>query len=343
MMKIHGGNIYQNKEMLDFSANINPLGMPDAVRRAILVAAGDCVHYPDPHCTALTQCISGFEQIPPAQIVCGNGAADLIYRISHAFQPKHALICAPTFSEYAFALREAGCSVAEYALDPAANFQLDEGFLSAISDETDIVFLCTPNNPTGQLISPELLKKIADQCHEKHTLLISDECFLRFTESPAQYSLRSYWNENCVILNAFTKLYAMPGLRLGYAVCGNELLAEKIRCTGQYWSVSVPAQAAGIAALRETEWIRKTVSYLKAERMFLEELLPAGGVTVYPGSANFMLLKTEPEFGAKMRERRILVRSCSDFHGLSSVHFRIAVRTHDENRMLLAAVREVYG
>lgn len=340
-MKIHGGNIYTNPEMLDFSANINPLGMPDAVRNAIMDSAADCTHYPDPHCTALTQCIAEYEQIAPSQIVCGNGAADLIYRIAHAFRPKHALICAPTFSEYAFALKETECSVTEYPLDPANIFQLDEGILSVISDQTDIVFLCTPNNPTGRLISPELLKKIAEQCLKKHTLLVSDECFLRFTESPAQYSLRPCWNENCIILNAFTKLYAMPGLRLGYAVCGNRSLAERVRGTGQYWSVSVPAQAAGTAALRETDWIAKTVSYVAAERLFLEDILRTCGLTVYPGAANFLLLKADPGFAARMQKHGILVRSCSDFRGLSSAYFRIAVRTHEENRKLLAAVREV--
>ena len=341
MMKIHGGNIYQNPELIDFSANINPLGMPDAVRKAAADSVADCLHYPDPHCTELKQHISVFEHIPASQIVCGNGAADLIYRIVHAFLPKHALICAPTFSEYAFALQETGCAVSEYPLNPSNNFQLDEGFLSAVSPDTDIVFLCTPNNPTGQLISPELLKKISDACRRNHTLLISDECFLRFTDQPELYSLRSYWNENCIILNAFTKLFAMPGLRLGYVLCGAESLAEKLRCTGQYWSVSVPAQAAGIAALRETAWIPKTVSYLAAERLFLEDLLCACGLTVYPGTANFLLLKAKPDFGTEMLKRGILVRSCGDFHGLSSEYFRVAVRTHDENRRLIAAVREV--
>ena len=181
-MRTHGGNIYLSSQMIDFSANINPLGMPDAVRKAVMESAQNCVHYPDPCCTDLTRALAEFEQFPTEQIVCGNGAVDLIYRIAHAFHPRHALLLAPSFSEYAFAMREVGCSVAEYTLNPEQDYQLDDGVLSAITAETDIVFLCTPNNPTGQRIPPELMKQIAERCRETGTYLVSDECFLRFSE-----------------------------------------------------------------------------------------------------------------------------------------------------------------
>lgn len=341
-MRTHGGLFDSSARMLDFSANINPLGMPEAVRKAVVNSVGDCVHYPDPHCTDLIRAISAFEHIASEQIVCGNGAADLIYRIVHALQPKQALIFAPTFSEYAFALHEAGCGISEYALNPSQNYQPDESIISAISDGTDLVFLCTPNNPTGQRIPSDLLKQIAERCRETGTFLVSDECFLRFSENPEQYSLRRFLPEQGLILNAFTKLYAMPGLRLGYVLCGTQALAQKLCGTGQYWSVSVPAQAAGIAALQNPEWIPDTVRYVSAEREYLSAELRKLGITVYDSDANFLLIKAEPCFAEKMEQHGIYVRKCGDFRGLTDAHFRIAVRTHEENLSLITAVTEEY-
>ena len=341
-MKIHGGNIYQYQQMLDFSANINPLGMPDAVRSAVMQSAPAWVCYPDPDCTELTGRLAEAERISPAQIVCGNGAADLIYRIVHAFRPHRAVIPVPAFSEYLFALNGIGCEITEFPLHAAADYSLNEDFLSALSDETDIVFLCTPNNPTGRLIPPELLRRIAEACRKRNILLVCDECFLRFCADAAQYSLRPYLTENCIILNAFTKLYAMPGLRLGYALCGSEQIAGTLRGTGQYWSVSVPAQAAGAAALQIPEWIPESVRYVRDERAFLSDTLRDSGIFVYDGAANFLLMKAPADFADRMERHRILVRRCADFHCLTDEHFRIAVRTHDENLALIAAVREEY-
>ena len=337
-MRTHGGNIYQKQNYLDFSANINPLGMPDAVREAIIRSATECVHYPDPDCTALIHKLSEHESFPAEQIVCGNGAADLICRISYAFRPRHALIPVPTFSEYAFALHETGCRITEYLLDASQNYQLDRGFADALTDEFDIVFLCTPNNPTGQLIQPELLHQITEKCRKHSILLVCDECFLSFCADAARYSLRPYLYENGIILNAFTKLYAIPGIRLGYALCGSAQTAEKLQQTGQFWSVSVPAQSA----LQEHEWIPETVQYVSKERAFLTDALQKAGLYVYDGAANFLLVRAPADFADRMEQHSIMIRRCNGFHGLTDEYFRIAVRTHDENLALISALREVY-
>ena len=341
-MRVHGGNIYQKSEMLDFSANINPLGMPQSVRRAIIESAAECTHYPDPDCTALILKLSEYEYFPGEQIVCGNGAADLIYRIAFAFKPRHALICAPTFSEYAFALQSTGCLISEYMLDSARSFRLDEQILSMITNEIDMVILCTPNNPTGQRIEPDLLKQISECCYQNHVILVCDECFLGFSENAEAYSLHQCFHEYCIILNAFTKLYAMPGLRLGYALCGSVQNAALLQRTGQCWSVSVPAQAAGISALDEKEWIADTVRYVHTEREYLEKALRSLGIFVYESSANFIMIKAPESFADEMEKHGILVRRCDDFHNLDSGHFRIAVRTHTENAALISAINEVY-
>ena len=341
-MRIHGGATYKTTNMLDFSANINPLGIPDDVRKAVICSVSDCVRYPDPHCSELVDALAVYEQFPAAQIVCGNGAADLIDRIARAFRPRRALIPVPTFSEYAYALHAVGCEVRDYPLDPAYSFQLDSGFISALSDDVDIVFLCMPNNPTGQLIEPELLNEIADKCCKYGILLVCDECFLRFFRDALRYSLKQHFHKNCIILNAFTKLYGMPGLRLGYALCGDEQKADCLRKTGQYWSVSVPAQAAGIAALQLTDWVRKTVEYIAEERALLTDSLRDSGIVVYDGSANFLLIQAPSDFAFQMKRNGIIVRTCIDFHGLNDTFFRIAVRTHAENLALISAVRKVY-
>ena len=340
-MRIHGGNIYSESCLLDFSSNINPLGMPDSVRDAIIRSAADCTRYPNPHCTALTEQLAEYEGIPASQIVCGNGAADLIYRIVHALHPKRGLILAPTFSEYRFAMAEAGCEIVEYPLDPDNGFEPDNKLISWISGSLDILFLCNPNNPNGKRFSPDLLKEIEACCARNDVILVSDESFLRFSERAEEYSLLRCLHKNGIVLNAFTKLYGIPGLRLGYTLCGSNELADRIRNTGQFWSVSVPAQAAGIAALHERGWIENTVRYVTAERMFLSDSLKKTGITVYEIDVNFLLLNAPSEFARKLKHRGILLRECADFHGLSDAYFRTAVRTHSENLALISAIHEV--
>lgn len=341
-MRIHGGDIYENTHLLDFSANINPLGMPDAVRDAVISSVHDCTRYPDPHCRALTGAIAEAEAFDAANIVCGNGAADLIWRIVYALRPRNAVVCALCFSEYRAALAAVGCRITEYPLAEADQFRLDARFLGSLTEETDIVFLCTPNNPTGNLTDPELMQKAAQICESKHITLVCDECFLRFCENSAAYSLQRYLNRSCIILQAFTKLYAMPGLRLGYALCGSAETAEILRGTGQYRSVSLPAQAAGIAALREKTWVQRTVRYVAEQRRFLTDALRGTGVTVYDDAANFLLIRAQRDLADKLEMRGIRIRTCADFSGLTDAHFRIAVRTKSENEALISAVREAY-
>ena len=340
-MRMHGGEIHRQSYLLDFSANINPLGMPDSVREAVFHSIEQCGHYPDPQCSVLTKKLSEIESFPASQIVCGNGAADLIYRIVHAIHPKRGLVLAPTFSEYRFAMKEIGCDIKEFILEAASGFQPDESIVSSITDDLDILFLCTPNNPIGKRISPYLLKNISDACIQHNVIFVCDECFLRFTEKAEDYSLRQFMHENCIILNAFTKLYAIPGLRLGYVLCGSERIADQIRNTGQFWSVSVPAQAAGIAALNEPDWISNTVHFVKTERQFLMDSLKKSGFIVFDSDANFILFNAASELAKRLQQRGILIRQCADFHGLTDAYFRIAVRTHNENLALISAIREV--
>ncbi|MBR2284138.1 MAG: aminotransferase class I/II-fold pyridoxal phosphate-dependent enzyme [Ruminococcus sp.] len=339
MIQEHGGNIYKYADVIDFSANINPLGTPHGVIRAVEASAAQIGRYPDPDCTELTKKLSLHENIPAENIVCGNGAADLIYRIAHAYRPKNALIFAPTFGEYRKALTECGCTVREYTLHEERYFIPESDILGDLTADTDIAFLCTPNNPTGQLIPPQLLSDISERCRKNNILLVCDECFLGFAENSERYSLRRCFNGRSIILKAFTKLFAVPGLRIGYAVCGSPDAADSIRKSGQHWSVSIPAQNAGIAALDEADFVNKTVGYVKKERAFLRTELSAPGIRVFPSAANYIMLKAMPGLDDLLLSENILIRNCSSYSGLSGSFYRIAVRTHEENMMLISALR----
>ncbi len=336
----HGGNIYNynDNDIIDFSANINPLGMPMKVREAVMNSAYLWEKYPDPECIALRKILSETEDIPYRNIVTGNGADDLIYRIVHAFKPKKAVICVPTFGEYEKALEETGCTVDSLFLKEENDFCVTADILDMLTPDVDILFLCSPNNPTGQLIPFELLKKISEKCMETNILFVCDECFMGFAENSGTYSLKQYINRNSIILKAFTKLYAMPGLRLGYALCGSENNAEKLQKSGQFWSVSVPAQAAGIAAVKEKKYVCESIGYVKKEREFLGSQLKKYGIKVFPSAANYLLFKGDKQLDDKLIEKGILIRNCANYRGLCDGFYRIAVRTHEENKLLISAI-----
>ena len=340
-MRIHGGDAYGKNVLYDFSANLNPLGMPEQVGRAVASCVSECTRYPDPKSRKLREKLSAYENITFENIVCGNGAADLIFRIVHAFKPEKAVICIPSFSEYRCALEEVKCNITEYQLDESDDFMLNEGILDHLCEDTDMLFLCTPNNPTGKLIPPDLLYRISEKCLEKNIILICDECFMPFTGAADEYSLKNSLNENCIVLKAFTKIFAMPGLRLGYALCGSADTAHKLHNSGQFWSVSVPAEEAGAAALDVKGWNEKTVELVTEERSYLMNELRGCELKVSDGSANFLLFRAREDLAELLLEKGIMIRECSDFRGLGKGYFRTAVRTRKENEILVNAVKEV--
>ena len=339
MKQVHGGYFGDEKQITDFSVNLNPLGMPESVKNAVIAAPESWERYPDPFCTELVKALAEREKIPAERIVCGGGADDLIFRIVHAFRPSKAVIFAPTFGEYARALSENGCSVREHFLHEDMDFLPDETFLDDLTADTDMAFICSPNNPTGQIIPARLLEMTAEKCRRNGIILMCDECFLDFAENAEEHSIKRFMNENTVILKAFTKIYSMAGLRLGYAVCGSAGLAEKIRKNGQYWSVSAPAQTAGLAALKEREYLRETVKLVSRERGFLTEGLRSAGLTVFPSAVNFLLFKCFEGLDDRLLPKGFFVRNCSDYSGLGGGFYRIAVKAHADNSALIEAIR----
>ncbi len=348
MHLIHGGDVYSarqkmKQEPLDFSANINPMGMPPGAVRAAADALQQCTQYPDPLCRELRAALAAYEGIPAEQIVCGNGAADLIFRIVAATHPQRALLLEPTFAEYEQALRSMDCSIAYFPLQESEGFVLPEAFLQQLTPEINLLFLCNPNNPTGRTVSPALLQEIWKRCEEAGILLVVDECFNEFLEHPEQNTLKGVLKTgaNSVILKAFTKSFAMPGLRLGYGLCGNRDLAERIFSCGQPWGVSIPAQAAGVAALQEQGYLERMRRLIQTERRWLSENLARLGLCVFPSEANYILFRTETEISLRerMEQRGVLIRACGNYRGLDDRYYRIAVRGHDENERLIAALK----
>ncbi len=337
----HGGDVYSTKIELDFSSNINPLGIPKSVADAVKNSISCMHHYPDPYCRELVKAISEFEEVPQEYILCGNGAAELIYSYCEAAAPGKALLPAPTFSEYALGLSRAKCGTDLYYLDPGRFFDLDRGIIGHIlQNKPNTVFVCNPNNPTGRLVDKAVLSELLVICKENRIRLFVDETFLDLASGT---SLKTYLSEfqGLFILKAFTKNFAIAGLRLGYALSSDEALLEKMSQAVQPWNVSVPAQAAGCAAMKEKEFLRNAAAYIKKERPWLIRQLEMMGVTVCPSDANYILFNSDKELSSALRKRGIAVRDCSNYEGLKKGWYRIAVRPHEENEILIRNIKEV--
>ena len=348
MKLVHGGDWagYRAEfgcDALDFSANVSPLGLPAGVAAAITNALPTADRYPDPLCRELRAALAGAEGVPADWILCGNGAADLIFRLALAVRPRRALLPAPTFAEYEAALQTVGCAVQRVFLREENEFAVTEEFIDAVTPETDIVFLCQPNNPTGQVTPPALVERLVRRCAECGAVLAVDECFLDFLPDRDAWTAKQLLRDapQLIILKAFTKLYAMAGVRLGYALCGDAALLEKMRGAGQPWAVSSLAQAAGLAALQETAYAGAVRALIAEQRPRMAAGLRALGLRVMDGQANYLLFRATPDFGEKLRRRGAVVRSCANYPGLDAAWYRTAVRTAEENTRLLQIMGEI--
>ena len=338
----HGGGRYGQPVRLDFSVNTNPLGTPPAVMRAVEASAGRLHQYPDPCCRALVAALAAYEGVPEAYILCGCGAAELIFAYCAALRPRRALELAPTFSEYAAALEAVGCQVERYALCPEDGFAVGEGFLQALERTgCDTVFLCNPNNPTGRQIRPEVLEAACGMCMRRGIRLFVDECFLPL--SSGGQSLKGCLADmpGLFLLKALTKSHAMAGLRLGYCLSGDGTLLEAMSRQSQPWNVPLPAQEAGVAALGERDYLEAALRLIDTERVWLRRELEGLGLSVCPSQANFLLFRSGRELYAPLLERGVLIRDCANYHGLGQGWYRVAVKRREENQALVNALSAV--
>ena len=334
----HGGDVYGMEVRLDFSSNVNPLGPPPSVISAMQRACAQVRQYPDPYCRALTRAIAAHEGVPERSILCGAGAAELIYAYCDALRPKKIAELAPTFSEYSAAAAHFGASVARFSLH-APNFAPDETLFSFLeSEKPDALFLCTPNNPTGKTIPRALLESVLQQCKKQHTHVLLDECFLDFTDEKSAQDLLPQF-ENLLILKAFTKNFALAGARVGYCLTGDTRLLTNMAACSQPWNVSLPAQEAAVAALQNPDWVSGARALVSEQREYLTRALQSLKLTVCPSRANYLLFCAPVGLDEALRREKIAIRNCGNYPGLCPGWYRVAVRLAKENEALVEAIR----
>ncbi|ECR1335217.1 threonine-phosphate decarboxylase [Salmonella enterica] len=349
----HGGNIREAAtvlgispdQLLDFSANINPLGMPVSVKRA-LIDNLDCIErYPDADYFHLHQALARHHQVPASWILAGNGETESIFTVASCLKPRRAMIVTPGFAEYGRALAQIGCEIRRWSLREADGWQLTDAILEALTPDLDCLFLCTPNNPTGLLPERQLLQAIVDRCKSLNINLILDEAFIDFIPHETGFIPALKDNPHIWVLRSLTKFYAIPGLRLGYLVNSDDAAVARMRRQQMPWSVNALAALAGEVALQDSAWQQATWHWLREEgARFYQALCQLPLLTVYPGRANYLLLRCEREdidLQRRLLTQRILIRSCANYPGLDSRYYRVAIRSAAQNERLLSALRNV--
>lgn len=339
MVMRHGGDIYRNHVELDFSVNLNPLGMPESVRNALQGAVAACGCYPDPLSQELTEALARRLRLPGEYLLFGNGASELFMGLIHALKPENILIPVPSFYGYEYAAEAAEGHVHYLELQEKETFLPGQQLMDALAGEVDLLFLANPNNPTGQRLDSEYLAELLKRCRERDICVVLDECFMDFCGM--EHSALSWVGQypNLFLVRAFTKTYAIPGVRLGYLASSSPQLGD-VRRQLPEWNLSVPAQAAGLACMELQGYEEETVRYVKQEREFLEEMLLSFGLTVYRGETDFILFYSELPLYEPLLKKGILIRDCAGFRGLSEGYYRAAVRSHEDNVRLGRAIGE---
>lgn len=342
-MHIHGGDIYRNRVTIDFSVNVNPLGIPQAIQAAMHGAVGQCGRYPDIEAQALKRAVSGMLSVPEDYLLFGNGASELFMAAVHGIKPKKTVIPVPSFYGYEYAAKAVGSEILYYELKQENGFGVTEDLCEILTEDVGILFLANPNNPTGRLLDKEAILPLLRHCGEKGIYVILDECFIEFCAGRHSMLPELEQYDHLILVRAFTKIFAIPGVRLGYLVCQNKPLLAKIAGQLPEWNLSCFAQEAGCACAKETAFVIKTAEYIRQERAVMERELRRKGLAVFSSMANYMLVYrdeslTENTLYAQLLEQGILIRDCENFRGLGRGFYRIAVKSRKENRRLLQAL-----
>lgn len=336
----HGGQIYDSEgktgDWLDFSANINPLGLSEKILQALSENLRGVVNYPDPQASELKKAISKRYNVSVKNLVVLNGASEFFYLYLNATRPTRAIIPVPSFSDYERAARSAQCEVKNFSTRAEENFSIDVNkLLAEIKSPDECIIIGRPNNPTGNLISIEEVLRLAEVAN-----IIVDESFIDFLEIE---SARQFITEKIAVVQSLTKIFAIPGLRLGFAVA-EENLASQLNLAKDVWNVNFLAQKAGVAALSDEDFLIKTRSWLKSEqKFFVNRLKNLRGVKIFPPTVNFILLQHEnaQKILSELRREKILLRNCANFTGLNESYLRSAIRSREENILLLDALEKI--
>jgi len=347
----HGGNIYKIfrekniDKILDYSSNINPYGVPENLKKEIFEKLFVLERYPDPDYIELREKIAEKNNLNIENIIVGNGATEIIFLFMKILSPKKVLIVSPTFGEYERAIKAStlandSLEINYFELKEAENFVLNiKNLETELENNYDLLILCNPNNPTGQFLKLKKIEEILKICEQKNTKLFVDEAFVEFVEDWENESIiNSKENkENLFVIRAFTKFFAIPGLRLGYGICFNNNLLKKMLEKKEPWSVNNIADLAGKTVLDDENYIQKTKEWIKDQKKYMyENLNKIEGLRAYKTEVNFILLKIEDNLlekgldvknlRKKMLEKGILIRDASNFIYLNKHYFRLAIK-----------------
>lgn len=382
-MDFHGGNIYKVfrekniKGIMDYSSNINPYGIPESLKKRITENLEILERYPDPDYVELREKLAHLNKIDMSDIVLGNGATEIIFLFMKVINPKKILIVSPTFGEYERAVKAVGTSrnsidlscsddnknienkeieIEYFELKESDDFNLNIGNLkNELEKKYDLLIICNPNNPTGKFLKLAQTEEILKECNKYDTKLFIDEAFIEFLADGMKKSIINTEEnkKNLFVTRAFTKFFAIPGLRLGYGMYFDKELEKKISEKKEPWSVNNIAEIAGLTVLDDTEYIEKTLKWITKEKIYMyEKLNEISGIKVYETEVNFITGKIDEKLFSeglnvkilreKMLEQGILIRDASNFKFLDERFFRLAIKDRASNDRVIEAMKEIF-
>ena len=344
----HGGkNSFKNKDnskIIDFSSNINPNGMPLSVKISIHKNLKDIQNYPDNSSSDFISNLSKYTKLKKSNLIAGNGAIEILYNFCFAFlsEKTKVLMPIPTFQEYETAAKLHNCPILFFK---TMNLSKDLSSFILQIPKKGCIFLCNPNNPTGELLNKKQMLSIIKSAKKHSSFVFVDECFIElvpdFDESVLSY-VKKY--DNLFVLRSLTKSFGFPGLRIGYAAANYQIIniLQKIKIP---WSVNILAQKSAQIAIQNKNHLRKSNSIIKTELCYLmKNLSKLNGIECYNSFTNFILIKTKydsTKIQQKLLKQKILIRDCKNFRGLTNQFFRIAVRSHKDNIKLVKALENI--
>ena len=366
-MDFHGGNIYKIfrekniTEILDYSSNINPYGVPKSLKQKIAENIGILERYPDPDYVELREKLAELNKVDISNITVGNGATESIFLFMKVLKPENVLIVSPTFGEYERAVRAWDSSenreieIEYFELEEKDEFRLNIGKLKKeLEKKYDLAIICNPNNPTGKFLKMAETEEILRECNKYDTKLFIDEAFIEFLEDGLKESVVNSGEnkKNLFVTRAFTKFFAIPGLRLGYGIYFDKSLEKKIDEKKEPWSVNNIAEMAGITVLDDTEYIERTLSWITEEKKYMyEKLDEISGIKPYKTEVNFICVKIKDELISKglnvkklrekMMEEGILIRDASNFKFLDERFFRLAIKDRRSNDRVIEVLKKI--
>lgn len=343
----------KKENIISFSANVNPLGLSPLLKSELANNLDVISSYPDREYKKLRQTIADYCGTTYENVLVGNGSTELISLFIKFIHPAKAMIVGPTYSEYEREIALGGGKSVYFPLEEAEDFSLNiEKLIQSLNDSLDLIVMCNPNNPTSTAITRSDMRHILDECKKHDIFVLVDETYIEFTENYDKINcikLTDSYN-NIVILRGISKFFASPGLRLGYAVCGNRDLCSNISSVKDPWTINSLAEVAGRLMFNDTEYINATRRLIFGERKRVcEALSQIPGIKVYEPLANFVLCRITKEnvdadiLFDKAIMHNLMIRNCSSFPFLDNSYFRICFMNPGDNDKLLAVIRETLG